>query len=151
MAKQLSYNEALSYAAKFCSTSEKCKFDVKKKLIDRNIDFPDIEKILSFLEEQNYIDENRYAEFFVRDKFRFNKWGKVKISAELQKKQITESFILNATQQIPNNEYIKTAKELLYKKTLSINETDKYKKKLKLMRFMASRGFEQEVIMSLLD
>ena len=146
MAKQLSYNEALTRAASICSISEKCKSDIIKKLNDWKIEFNDINKIIEYLEKEKYIDEKRYAEFFVRDKFRFNKWGKIKISAELQKKQIPENYIYEALNQISTKDYLQTAKELLAKKEKSLKETDAYKRKTKLMRFLASRGFEQEII-----
>lgn len=46
------------------------------------------ERIIARLLKERFIDESRYTRFFVNDKLRFNKWGRVKIGYELYKKNI---------------------------------------------------------------
>ncbi|NPA68973.1 MAG: RecX family transcriptional regulator [Chlorobi bacterium] len=147
----MTYKEALSKAMYLCSKTEKCKSDIRKKLYDWKANPDDIEKILSELEKQKFIDEKRYAEYYVRDKFRFNKWGKIKIKTMLLQKQIPEKTINKALADIPEKEYIETLKYLLKQKEKTLNDGDYYKKKQKIIRFLTSKGFETDTVLRILE
>ncbi len=149
--KRITYKEALSKAMYLCSKTEKCKSDIRKKLYDWKANPDDIEKILSELEKQKFIDEKRYAEYYVRDKFRFNKWGKIKIKTMLLQKQIPEKTINKALADIPEKEYIETLKYLLKQKEKTLNDGDYYKKKQKIIRFLTSKGFETDTVLRILE
>ena len=45
------------------------------------MDDKDSAGIIELLKMDNFINEKRYALGFVKDKFNYNKWGKMKISA----------------------------------------------------------------------
>ena len=47
----------------------------------------DIARIIEMLKKENFINEERYAIGFVKDKFNYNKWGKIKIAAPPQSKK----------------------------------------------------------------
>ncbi len=145
------YKKSLSYAAKYCSTSEKCKFDVIKKLKLKELCSDDINKILDYLETENYIDERRYAKFYTNDAFKFNKWGKIKIRAFLSAKNISDKFIFEALYEIDNKEYYEMLKNLLVKKNLALFDEDLFLKKAKLIKYAASKGFENELILKVMD
>ncbi len=136
--------------ANLCSKTEKCRSDIYNKLIKQNISSDDINYIVEKLVKQDFINEKRYAEAFVNDKFKFNKWGKIKIKAHLKNKKINDLNINKATENINNEEYYETARKLIAEKSKNLNEPDEYKKKIKILNFMASRGFEQEIIRSLI-
>ena len=71
MKKTITYEEALAKSASLCSLSEKCISDIQKKLLSWGINNEDGEKIIGRLLQERYIDENRFAKFFVKDKHRF--------------------------------------------------------------------------------
>ena len=133
-----------------CSKSEKCRSDIIKKLYDWQSNPNDHEKILSELEEQKYIDEERYAGYFVRDKFRFNKWGRIKIKAMLFQKQIPEKYIQSALSQIDEGEYVEMLKNVIDQKRKSLREDNYNKEKTKLIQFASGRGFEPNLIFKVL-
>jgi regulatory protein len=149
--KQITYEKALSKAMYLCSKTEKCKADIRKKLYDWKANPSEHDKIISELEKQQFIDEERFANFYVRDKFKFNNWGKTKIKAMLFQKQIPEKLVHEAINQISDTEYINTLKKLLTNKEKQIKETDTYKKKNKLLQFATSRGFEPNLILQIID
>jgi len=148
--KQAIFNKYLKQMAAYCSRSEKCEFDVRKKLEGTELDINQIDELIDYLIENKYIDNQRYAEFFANDKFKFNKWGKQKIRMHLNQKQISSALIQNALNTIDKKEYKKTLKEIIEKKLKSTKEQDKYKLKEKLIRNALSKGFEMDLIYDLL-
>lgn len=148
--KQAIFNKYLKQMAAFCSRSEKCEFDVRQKLENTELDAEQIDELTGYLKEDKYLDNKRYAEFFANDKFRFNKWGKQKIKAHLNQKQISSLFIQNALNAINKKEYKKTLKEIIAKKMRSTKEQDKYKLKEKIIRNALSKGYEMDLIYEIL-
>lgn len=147
----IKYNEALSYAAKFCSTAEKCKFDIIKKLKLRDLNENQIYEIIKYLEENKFIDEQRYANYYTADKFKFAKWGKKKIIQALKLKNISENNIRTAIKNISDTDYFLTLEHLIIKKNKTLKDTDLYKRKSKILRFALSKGFENQIIFDAMD
>ena len=136
----------LQKAQNLCSKKEICCFDIKRKQKSWELSNQDINTIIDNLIENNFIDETRYSEAYANDKFRFNKWGKVKIQYELKKRNISSADINNALLQIDETEYITTLKELLKKKSALIKNTEKFKKKQKLIQFIINKGYEPDMV-----
>ncbi len=135
--------------AKLCSIKEMCRYDVLEKLSKWEIKKSDAEKITDWLEDEKFIDDSRYSQFFVRDKYRFNKWGRIKIAYQLRHKKIKEEDISKAMLEIDNNEYENILFSLLLSKLRSINN-DKYTK-AKLYKYAQGRGFESNLIFKHID
>lgn len=146
MSKKYSIQEAYSRATALCSKSEKCVVDIRKKLFDWSVESDDYDDIINSLIENKYIDEERFATYYVRDKYRFNGWGRVKIQHHLIQKQIPLSYIENALQQIDEKEYLEKLKRALQIKKKALKNTEPYEQQQKLMRFAAGRGYTPEEI-----
>ena len=144
----MEYKEALHKAAALCSSGEKCEYDIREKLLSWEISDSDTNKIISYLVQEKFLNEKRFAEFFVKDKFRFNKWGKIKIAYMLKQKRISSAIIQEALNGIDDDEYCSTLQELMQSKLKSLKYKDEYDKRAKLLRFAQSRGFESHLIMS---
>ena len=149
--KYITHQKALNKAMYLCSKAEKCKSDIRKKLYDWKANPDEHDKIIQQLEDQKFIDEERFVKYYVRDRFEFNKWGKIKIRTMLFKKQIPESLIINELKQISEEKYKETLEYLIKQKQKSIKDTEPYKIKTKLLRFAASKGFEPDLILSILN
>lgn len=134
-----------------CSRKEYCEFDILQKLSGYDISIEQKNDILSRLVKENFVDNSRYTEAFVKDKIRFNKWGKYKIKAQLRAKNISERLIENALNEYVDEDYQKMIEEELVKKMKNIKEADYYKRKGKLMRFAASRGYAPEDFIDIVD
>ncbi|WP_455498961.1 regulatory protein RecX [Coprobacter sp.] len=146
MSKPLSSQEALHKAAAYCSSSEQCRYDITEKLRRWGVENEDVLKIIEHLVQQNFIDEARYSKGFVNDKFRFNKWGRIKIIHALRQKKIPENLISEAINTIDKDQYVKTLREILETKCKGMKATDNYDMQAKLFRFAVSRGFEPDII-----
>ena len=105
------------------------------------------EKIVNHLEEERYLDERRYAIAFTRDKYRFDQWGRIKISQALRMKSIAPDCISMALDEIDSEEYGSILMSLLQKKCRGIKASSDYERNGKLVRFAASHGYEMEEIL----
>ncbi len=149
--KEISAQSALSKVMFICSRQEKCCSDIRKKLRDWNLSYDDQDEIIQTLIDEKFINEERYTNFYVRDKFRFNKWGKIKISHHLKQKQIPDHLIENALDQINEEDYKESLDDILSHKIKSIKEDDPYQLRAKLYRFAQSRGFESHLALQFID
>ncbi|MBC5623163.1 regulatory protein RecX [Butyricimonas hominis] len=138
--------KALNIVAGQCSKKEYCSADVLAKLRRWELPEKDIAEIMAFLVKNRFLDDTRFAEAYARDKFRFNRWGKLKIAQMLRRKQVADSVIGQALAALPEEDTDATCMELLRQKNKSIKDEDPYKRKAKLIRFALSRGFEYETV-----
>jgi regulatory protein len=151
MPENAMFRTALSKAMAQCSKREFCSDDIYNKLLSWGIRNDDAEKIIGILIKENFIDELRYAEAFVRDKFKYNKWGKVKITAHLRAKKIPPDIIRSALASIDNNQYIKSLRELLESHKKKVKAKNQYDQKAKLLRYGLSKGYESSLLYDLLN
>jgi len=146
MRKEYTLEELLHKAASYCSISEHCISEVDEKLQKWEVAEADRKKIIKHLIKDDFINEKRYAEAFVKDKFRFNKWGKIKISLALKVKGIDNALISSALDVIDEGEYEEMLASILKTKLTGLKYTYEYEKQGKLFKFAQSRGFENDVI-----
>lgn len=150
MAKILTPPEALHRAAALCSSAEHCTADIREKLARWGVTEADSRTIIDRLVQERFIDEQRYAVAFVKDKFRFSGWGRIKIRYALQQKRIDGSDIDHALATLDEEQYNDRLLELLQAKSRSIRDDDPEARRAKLFRFAASRGFESALIFNAL-
>jgi regulatory protein len=139
--KQITYEQALHRIAAYCSRSERCVSDVRKKLDAWEMSAGEQEKIIQKLCRERFLDESRYCRAFVNDKFKYSRWGAYKIRFELKKKKISEELIQEALQNIDPDENSEQLQQLIEQKKKSVKGRNEYEIRQKLMRFAVSRGF----------
>ena len=142
-------NIAYDKVALVCSRSEKCSSEILEKLKLMGFSVEESEPIIGQLIEEKYLDDERFARAYVKDKFRFNHWGKQKITHMLRAKNISPELIELALEEIVEEHYDDDLKKLLIDKEKSIKAKDKYDKRNKLMRFALGRGFESNRVYAL--
>ena len=138
--KPLSSTEALSKAATYCAKGEHCATDIREKL--RQWGFEDnADGIIDKLTQQDFID-----------KYRFAKWGRIKIEQALRLKQINaETIHQQMDEVIDNEEYNQNLRDLLAQKRKTLKDEDNYQLRAKLMRFALQRGFTYEEVFCNID
>ena len=141
----------LNKAATYVSRCEHCESEVREKLITWGGTNEETDEIIAYLIEERYVDNQRYANSYTRDKFRFNHWGKYKIGMMLKSKDIESEFIEEALGQIDEEEYLEKLQQILQDKLRSLKYSSEYEKKGKLFKFAQSRGFESGAISKVID
>lgn len=139
-------DEVLYKLAAKCSVSEQCLSDIETKLAKYDLTDEEKTRILRHLVEEKYIDDGRYAEAYVRDKYRFNKWGRIKIAQGLRMKGIDRETIDTAMETIDEAEYFDILRGLIQSKRRSTKGKNDYEVNGKLIRFATGRGFEFSAI-----
>jgi regulatory protein len=151
MSEKALFKIALEKAMAQCSRREYCCDDIQNKLSLWGVENNDAGKILGILINDNFINESRYATAFVRDKSKYNKWGKVKIAAHLRSKKLPPDIINSALDSIDNNLYTKLLQELIETHRKSVKAKNQYDLKAKLLRYGLSKGFESSLLYDLLN
>ncbi|MDR2684164.1 MAG: RecX family transcriptional regulator [Prevotellaceae bacterium] len=144
-------NKILQQIEAYCAVSEKCVADVLVKLQKMGVEDAYCGQIIEKLKENNFLNEQRFCDFYVRDKFRFNRWGKIKIAYMLSLKKIDKETINHAIDKIDKEEYLSVLKNLLSAKSKTIKVPNNYQKEAKLFKFAISHGFESDIIKQCLN
>lgn len=142
--------KALSRLMELCSRSEKSAFEIRQKLKQWGLDSK-TDSIITKLKSEKFIDDLRFALAFSHDKFRINKWGKIKIRYQLQSHQIPDNKIYEALSQIDDEEYLRMIVEEMAKKNQSLKISDRFQRKARLYAFGNQRGYESEFMQRFFD
>lgn len=138
--------DALLKLGAYCASGEHCVNDVRIKLDKYDLSQDQSERIIEKLKENGFVDEQRYARAFVHDKLLFAKWGRLKISAMLWQKRLPQNIIDEALENINDDDYIAVLKEVINSKKSAIKARSDYEYSVKLIKSVASRGFEIPLI-----
>ena len=130
----------------FCEYAERCKYDVSKKCYALKIPKTEVPAYMEQLEKAGFLNEKRYVKTFIDSHFTNKKWGAAKIRAALSSKGIKDTQYKTLLQEIDKEDYYATALKLAEKKTTIIKAKSPQDHRMKLMRFLMAKGFEQEVI-----
>lgn len=145
------YKAALHRAAALCSSQEQCTEHIREKLRRWSVSEADADRVIEYLLKENFLDDQRYAIHFAKDKFRFNHWGKIKISHMLRQKRIDSESIEKAIYQIDEEAYFQVCADLIRKKSNTLKDKNRFTRKAKLFRFASGRGFESDLIHRILN
>lgn len=142
--------KAYNYAIKYLKNI-KTKKDVYDYLIRKGFSDEETSEVCNYIEEVGLVDDDLYVKFFVEDSFRIKNKGARKIVYELKQRGIDDDKIEEAIEEASDMEYeaLKEAYERKLEATKS--ETDPYKRKNKIIRFLISRGFDYSDIKDIVD
>lgn len=144
--------EACIKLSALCASAEYCEYDLRRKmrnwLLCDNEDENEAVKnrVIARLRKDRFIDDERYARAFVRDKFRYNHWGVVRIKQELRLRKIDSNIIEDALTEIPKDDNLTMLRKLIATKKKSVKGKSEYDIRCKLIRFALGRGFQMDDI-----
>lgn len=131
----------------YCAYQERCHQEVSQKLKQLGVSGTPMNIIVTHLIEQNYLNETRFAEQFVRGKFNIKKWGKRRLVRELKQRHISDWNIKNAMKEISDKAYRECGQVLAEKFWAAHQNRPLALKKKKVWNAMHYRGWETELIM----
>lgn len=138
--------EAYQKGAALCAMSEQCCDDMLRRLNRWAIPRDKAEAVVARLVKERFIDEERYARAFVRDKFRYNHWGRVKIELELKRRHIAPAHIEAGLEELKEEDSLEALREIIRKKRPMVKGRNEYEIRGKLIRFALGRGFQMDDI-----
>jgi len=147
--EQQGKQEAMAY----CSKEERTQKDVFEKLTKLGLNSQEADNVIAYLISEGFINETRYANLYCISKFHQNKWGKTKIKFSLKQKGLSNKCIEDALDTIDNQEYCNVCLVAAKKKFESLkgNGDQMSIKRQKTAAFLATRGFEFDLINKILD
>ncbi|MDR5589166.1 regulatory protein RecX [Christiangramia sp. SM2212] len=144
--KSYAIEEALQKLMHYCAYRDRSQKEVETKLDEMRMIPEAKEKIIIRLMQENFLNEERFARSFVRGKFRIKKWGRIKITQELKKKEISSPIIKLGLTEIKESDYRKALYEIAEKKEAIIKESNTFKKKKKLADHLLRKGYEPSLV-----
>ncbi len=148
--KQLTIEEALNKARKYCALQERCTAGLKRKLFGWGLRNEQIDEAIELLEKENFLSDVRFAELYVRSKVNQKKWGKLKIESELKARNINHSIIDEQVAGIHVDIYQENIRQLVSTKLNELTRFDNIKKLQKLNFYLQSKGYEPDIIIKTL-
>lgn len=146
-ARALTYEQALQRLAALCSHSEHSSAEMRRKALLWQLSEADADRLVDYLMDERYIDDTRYCRAFVRDKLRYNHWGRIKIYQMLRMQGLAEADIRQGMDAIDEEEYRKILTEIIRTKARTLSEEDPRQRQAKILRHAASKGFELDAIL----
>lgn len=140
------YITAKSLALKYVERSLKTCSQVEEYLIKKEYNPKIISRVLEFMREYKFLDDEYFAKAFATQNMRNE--GRGNVRHKLIKKGISESIIDNTLEEFTENQEIETASKLAAKKArlLTSKERDVRKVKLKLNTFLISKGYNFDIV-----
>ena len=151
MSKEKTEQEAYLQLAAMCAQAEHCEQEMRDKMKRWAIDPDAQDRVVARLIKERYIDNERYARAFVKDKIRYNKWGRRKVMQALWMKRIDDDILHQVLDEIDDKEYIDVLIPLLKQKRKTIKAKSDYELNQKLVRFALGRGFDFSIIRQCMD
>jgi len=143
--------EFLNRAMNYCALAERCTQDVVKKLTEWGAPEEAIETVLEKLRLEKFLDDDRYANSYVADKWKLDQWGRAKIRNGLFQKGFGEQQIQQALETIDQDEYVVILDNVLARKRETIKTESPIQQMKKIISFGTSRGYEEDLIWEWLE
>ena len=146
-----SEKDAYLTLAALCAQAEHCQYEMTEKMRRWELADEAQARIMQRLLSERYVDDERFARAFVKDKIRYNKWGRRKVEQALWQKHIDEDIRQRVLDEVADEEYLQVLQPLLKQKRKSTKANSDYEMNQKLVRFALSRGFTYDIIRQCLD
>ena len=147
----MTYEMALQRLSALCASAEHCEYEMTEKMRKWEVEESDFERIMEYLRKAKFVDDERYARAFVKDKIKYNKWGRRKVEQGLWAKHITEDIRQRVLDEVDDSQYKSVLTDLLKSKRRSIKAANDYEMNRKLIKFALSRGFDYAIVRQCID
>lgn len=144
--KEVSEQGAFLQLSALCAQAEHCQHEMLEKMRKWELSDEAQARVMQRLIEGRYVDDERYARAFVRDKIRYNKWGRRKVEQALWQKHIDEDIRQRVLNEVDDEEYLNVLRPLLKQKRKATKADNDYQLNQKLVRFALGRGFTYDII-----
>ena len=149
-AQPLTPDQVLDKMVKYCAYQERCVKEVRDKLKTYDITQENRNKILDYLLDNRFVNDERYAHSFVRGKINQSGWGLNKIRFHLLQKGIDKDIIDEALSQTDEEVYRQRLIDILTAKAKTVKAENGFEQKRKLAAYAMQKGFEGDLVWEVL-
>ena len=149
-AQPLTPDQVLDKMAKYCAYQERCMKDVRDKLKTFDLPQKEKDKILDYLLDNRFVNDERFAKSFVRGKINQSGWGLNKIRFHLMQKGIAKDIIDESLGQTNEDLYRQRLIDILKTKSKTIKAETDFERKRKLAAYAMQKGFEASLVWEVL-
>lgn len=149
--KQISEKEAQLKLSSLCAQGEHCTQELIDKLNKWEISEEAQAHIMEYLTKNKFVDDARFCVAFVKDKIKYNGWGRKKVEQALYIKRIPRSISDPVFEEIPDEMYLEKLRPLIKQKYSTIKARNEYERAMKLIKFAMGRGFDMRIIRMCID
>lgn len=147
--KLFTFEETKQKLVNYCVYQDRCHQEVEQKIWEYVLIPEAKEEIIMYLIQENYLNEERFTRSYIRGKFYMKSWGRNKIRNHLKFKGISEKLISSCFDEIDEEDYRKTLRKIYDKYKNTITGLKDYQKKMKVTKYLMSRGYEYDEILPL--
>ncbi len=149
--KEVSEQGAYLQLAQLCARAEHCQYELTEKMRRWGMSDEAQARVMQRLVSERYVDDERYTQAFVRDKIRYNKWGRRKVEQALWQKHIDKDIREQILNEVDDDEYLSVLRPLLKQKQKTMKGGTDYERNQKLVKFALQRGFTYDIIRQCID
>ncbi len=136
---------ALQSAVRSLARCEQCRFSLERKLEKKEFSPEDIKEALDYLEANNYLSDERYAETWVRSHCAFKPMGAMRLIRELRMKGLSNEIAKRTVAA-----FFETVDESVLCRQAYQKLSRKLKNEQKIIKSLADSGFSYKMIQSVL-
>ena len=149
--KPITEQEALQKLSALCARAEHSSGEMLEKMRRWQLSEDARERVLDRLIDEKFVDDERFARLFVREKIRFDRWGRRKIEQALYQKGVASDISRLVLDEVDDEAYIAELKKLIATKRRSVKAESDYELRQKLTKYALGRGFDYNVIRQCID
>lgn len=146
------YRRARQRALDYLAHKPRTEHEVRRTLRKRDVPSSIIDDVIDRLYELTYLDDEQYAENYVRNRFSNKKYGPIRLRRELVQRGIDRALAEAAVEELFSEKNMHTvAREHAEKRSARLTDADPRRRKQKLYRYLRRRGFRTETIYGVLN
>ena len=150
-AKKMLFEKFLEKGRKFCAYRDRTVREVMQKLYSLGAPQSLATQIIETLQDEQFIDEQRFALSFARGKLENNKWGKIKIKYEMQARGLGSQTINQALESLAPERYQEILNGIARAKIKTLKGLDEFTAKGKTAEYCSRKGFEMDLVWKTLE
>lgn len=148
LSKESSFVKAKDSAFRLLARRLHSKKELSQKLLKKKFPIEIIERVIKEFSDKSYLNDDEFARLFTQEKIMKGKTGINKLQFELSNRGIDKQIMQEVIKSVDTENYFSSLKEIAEKKLqqLKNRETDKRKISTKLASYLASKGYEFDLI-----
>ena len=141
----MTVSEIITKLERYCAYQDRCTQEVLTKLRSLQVEEKEAQQILRLLKNDGFVDDERYAQSYIRGKVGLKQWGKQKIRMSLLQKGIPKELINKYLEHITPQQYTDNLQVAVRKWTQSHGPVTQ-ENITKLYRHLMAKGYTYEEI-----